>query len=1785
MISGICGSGALATISTPAGLTTSSGYVDATRASQYDPQLYQRYDYTTATDSEQLIDLEVEETQLFGSSSLTVSSSTSFTSISAPNTLSGPNQLANGSYVTTTANGVTYSGTTQTNNGIILPGTGITSNTNQSIENVAVETSNASYVTNYNSSNYLTETGSHRDCNWWTLCIASDEYLDYQLDQQFTTITTESLKADYPIAINFIGSNTGGVNIASAASVTVNGNIVDKAGTTSICAGAGCGVGFGTTSTPASIVQGASAPQITSQSLVLTAAGSVGSIAAPLQVTLSQAIQPGGALSPATGSISAAAASGVVAITTTGDLRVGAITAGGDPTQNQAAISLVAEGSIVAADANAYIQADAVSLTAVNGSIGSIAAPLTVNTGFTTNQALRPFGDPATDPGLVAIPYYGLTASAQGDIGIAAAGWSDNADGTILANTIVSVGGNVYLTTPGQILDNDPVQTIDNKTLSQLVSYWNSLQLTVDKSAANEAAFAQMQQTEYNEYWNIRLTQPDGGATYDPTFQVQILPGTSQYQALQAAWSTSPQFSGQTFTQYLTAVETAETSQYQALNAQVGGYTNSYQANFVYTPTATQDAALSSGAQWTEAELSFSISAGALKTVTSTNPVVKAPNVSGATVTLDAGLGLGETVETNGPGGTLIPGIQIAAGTDPTTLTDTEKAALASAERSDLALTVSGVDPAKFAALSPAQQAEDQAAYDAALALGAQTIPLGADPSTLTSAQQAMLQIAADGLAENAGTYLTILTKRPLNFEASQALNVSVTASPSTTLDIGDAYLASLGSAALGSIDVTGETRIKVIGSLTGAPNVSIQTGDLILEASQGAIGGAFDATTGAPTAPLALDLASGATIIGRSAKGIDLEFPDDANVDTLYSLGNITLAANGSILNANDDQLINILGTTVSLTAQNGSVGAAADPLNVGVNLGGGIYASAAKGSITLYGPDPDDFIIQQAQALGTVTLTASADAQILGLVQATGGVDVSAYGAVTLGPLAMMQSLGSDVVVDAASFQAAAGSQTWAADAIDLTATTGPLPASDSAGAQSLDIAGLLQADGDINLTAGGEVGLEPTAVVLSETGDISVAAASFKATDGSATDAQAGSIDIVTSGDAQVTGFDAGGQGPQAVSIAAGGHVLAGDDPTRSADITATATGAGVTILAGLGIGDETQTNTEAFDASGEAPGTSHQTTSTPNPLLIAAGTLDLTATTGPVYADTVTAVTGATILAVTGNVVIHKDTDFQANSIIADQGFIDVEGDGSLTLDDLLAPKGAIEAIAGTTLTIGSAQSGGSQTLSGETGVYFTSLTTTGVPGDAGNIDIASANGPVQGQPAGSSSIDAAGAVGVSGATVSLDQVASGTGTSITGTGAVTLASLAAGGTLDAASTNGSLTIGSAQSGGSQTLSGETGVYFTSLTTTGVPGDAGNIDIASANGPVQGQPAGSSSIDAAGAVGVSGATVSLDQVASGTGTSITGTGAVTLASLTAGATLDAASTDGALTIGSAQSGGSQTLSGETGVYFTSLTTTGVPGDAGNIDIASADGPVQGQPAGSSSIDAAGAVGVSGATVSLDQVASGTGTSITGTGAVTLASLTAGATLDAASTNGALTIGSAQSGGSQTLSGETGVYFTSLTTTGVPGDAGNIDIASTNGPVAGQPSGQSLIEANGDISIDALSVTLDEVTSGGSMAVRAEDGLSIADLTAGGSARLSAGGDVALGEARVGDSLAVASSSGQITIGSAQSGGSQTLSGEFRGLFHQPGDDGRSRRRRRHRHRLRRWPGAGPDPDRQR
>jgi hypothetical protein len=155
--------------------------------------------------------------------------------------------------------------------------------------------------------------------------------------------------------------------------------------------------------------------------------------------------------------------------------------------------------------------------------------------------------------------------------------------------------------------------------------------------------------------------------------------------------------------------------------------------------------------------------------------------------------------------------------------------------------------------------------------------------------------------------------------------------------------------------------------------------------------------------------------------------------------------------------------------------------------------------------------------------------------------------------------------------------------------------------------------------------------------------------------------------------------------------------------------------------------------------------------------------------------------------------------------------------------------------GAAITLGTATSGGSQTIRGAQDVNFATLTTTGITGDVGDVGVTSDNSLIQGV-----TVAANGSATLTAAT-------SNKGTTLTAT--TGSATLLAGGLIDwtninaaksftAISTGGAINLGTALSGGSQIIHALDGVTFTKLATTGIAGDQGNVSITSDRGSIRG-----------------------------------------------------------------------------------------------------------------------------------------------------------------------------------------------------------------------------------------------------------------------------------------------------------------------------------------------------------
>jgi hypothetical protein len=489
------------------------------------------------------------------------------------------------------------------------------------------------------------------------------------------------------------------------------------------------------------------------------------------------------------------------------------------------------------------------------------------------------------------------------------------------------------------MIDNNPNEQLDTRTWNELLNFWDAAGLRAGtvNNLANQAnavqSFELGRTQDYRLYWQMRQRQADP-ASYNPNFVYSV--SASERQALTN--------SGMDATR-IAAFEASRTAQYKQLNAEVGGFTSTYQQAYAYAASTAEKAAMLKGSSWTDRELGISISAGLLKEITNTNPVIKSANVSGRTVTLQAGMGIGESQVA----------VVVPTNIDPKDLTDAQKVALASAERSDIVVT---------------------------------------------------------------DTAITVVRRAPLNFAAKDALNVAVTAAALAGAENGTAYLASRGNAVLNNIDTHAATRIKVSGSIVNfsPTSAAVQTGNLILEAANGGIGylPPDDLHTSGQALPLRLNLNAGSTLTARAADNIDIVEADDMAVDTIYSRKAVTLSAGDAIVNANNDAANNVIANNITLNAGAGSIGTASNALNVGINLDGGITANAGQG-VHLHGPLGHAFNIASVTAGDAIDLSADADMKILGAINGPGDIRLAAGRTLTLNGTSAIHAVANGVAMSA--------------------------------------------------------------------------------------------------------------------------------------------------------------------------------------------------------------------------------------------------------------------------------------------------------------------------------------------------------------------------------------------------------------------------------------------------------------------------------------------------------------------------------------------------------------------------------------------------------------------------------------------------------------------------------------------------------------------------------------------------------------------------------------------------
>lgn len=481
--------------------------------------------------------------------------------------------------------------------------------------------------------------GEPAQTSWGTDCLGDLCFSTiYQSTETYHTAVTQtyrhSIKADVPIGIEFFGYDSGAINVNSVKSVHIGDSIINRDGATSI------------TSTQGSIQQLSPTAIAYTSALNLKADQGIGTADRAIRSGYQAAngVDVTGTLAGATTLKLETRAGGVYLTQIEGQARVDKFTSQlGDA-------RLVSDGGITALNANSLVKGNRIELTANAGAIGSLVNPLGIQAGSTAD------GD-------------GLKATAAGDIGLR------QTAGDLWVEKVRSLSGDVRIEVPnGGIRDVNPVETRDERTVAQLQSLWSDMRLIGDQKTLAEPtikAYEALKEREYQTYWRTvrnlqEHTDANGNKTYtasafNPNQGFALTAAERDYYRVNLGWSD------------------AKIAQFELDRAHEYGAA-AYNPNFNYVyDVAADPAKLTTGAAWTEAELRYSIGAGALKETTDTNVRLEDPNIAGRNVTVVTGNG-----GIGSPGAGREVEIIIPAAGQPLNLSEQQILALAAAERRDI---------------------------------------------------------------------------------------------------------------------------------------------------------------------------------------------------------------------------------------------------------------------------------------------------------------------------------------------------------------------------------------------------------------------------------------------------------------------------------------------------------------------------------------------------------------------------------------------------------------------------------------------------------------------------------------------------------------------------------------------------------------------------------------------------------------------------------------------------------------------------------------------------------------------------------------------------------------------------------------------------------------------------------------------------------------------------------------------------------------------------------------------
>jgi len=805
--------------------------------------------------------------------------------------------------------------------------------------------------------------------------------------------------ADKPIDINFVGNGSGTIKLTAngAGDIKIAGSILNPTGITTIDSGAG------------DIVQTNDSAVIWAKDLSLSGR-SIGE-AIPSAVTPDIAattsyipirikLADGGRLLAAN-----VTAGDLIIEEIDGDMLLGELTAANGEVWLKASGSILNDAAAFPLHDNA-VTGKRVTLISRSGSVGS------------SDNAIRINSDTTDDGGVVVTAATDINLSrTSGDFYLISADSSTGDVNIDVAN--------------GSLVDNNPVESKDNRTITQLLGIWDEMEFltsttdgntsspTYNVAERNVQAQEAIKTREYQTYWRYRNNLADPSA---PVTDTRIT-----LSATEASFFADPD-----------AVAAERSAEFARLNKTYGDTGNSFDENYRYKVVAGSDEyrQLTERAGWSELELLATFGPGLLKEISDTEIRIEDANVSGNNVNITVNNG---NVGTYTPDDVLIDLNSVA---DYSELSDAQKLALLTAERKDIRFDQASFDETRNTFTRMFISTYDDVDVEVAGKLvvdaaGSDRVYIGSesdlDISRIVSGGDVRIRTAGQlidsSLAANAavtGKDIILESGDQSIGSATQAFSIDQLVDGSLTARAGDSIWLQTGQSNPLALDTVFATNLFTLTTVADVLEYEPDAGvDVRADSVTLDIGGSFGAagdlinsidvglnrtgilvaniSDGAWIASPDRDLRIGRFEVGASSRVVgngELNLQSE-NGGIVSTGGKLTLLAGGSIVDeimsvfdadgnvpAENDGARAITALELDLIASNGDIGATSNYLDITVTGSAGVWAQADNGSIYIESPD-NDLRLRHVSVGDDSRLTSSGDVRLIqsGDYRSTGG------------------------------------------------------------------------------------------------------------------------------------------------------------------------------------------------------------------------------------------------------------------------------------------------------------------------------------------------------------------------------------------------------------------------------------------------------------------------------------------------------------------------------------------------------------------------------------------------------------------------------------------------------------------------------------------------------------------------------------------------------------------------------------------------------------------------------